>query len=57
MSNLLDYLKGWITKPLDPNGNAWQWGLFVLLIIIFCLIWAHVISFFGKAAKSTLETV
>ena len=57
MQAFISAIQQWFKKPFDPNGSVLAWGLFVLLLIILCIIWANVISYFGKAAKTTMEIV
>lgn len=55
MDNFVSAVQAWIAKPFDPEGDVWNWGLFVLLILIACLVWWNVLSYLKPAARAVTE--
>jgi len=40
---LIDSLNAWLKHPFDSGQNAWQWVLFVGLLIIAAFFWQMVL--------------
>lgn len=36
--------RAWLNRPFNPEGNIWNWALFVLLVLILIGAWQTVIA-------------
>jgi len=42
LSNGIEAFKNWLAEPFHDSMSAWDWGLFVLLILILLGLWKMV---------------
>lgn len=51
MTGFLNALNAWLAEPFQSSNNAWQWILFVGLIIIAAFLWHLVLLHIIEGAK------
>jgi hypothetical protein len=47
---MLQSFQAWLASPFKSGMNAWDWFLFIGLLIVVCILWHMILRFGGVNA-------